>query len=101
MSWPHIEAVPAVGLSSPVSILRVVVLPAPLGPRKPTISPGCTSRFTFLTASCVPYSFLSPCATIAGPLYAGLYGGTLPLLVIIMPLGLKEKYQWLTDIYCA
>ena len=27
-----------------VSMRRVVVLPAPLGPRKPTISPFCTSK---------------------------------------------------------
>jgi hypothetical protein len=32
------------GLVRPSSISRVVVLPAPLGPRKPKISPGSTSR---------------------------------------------------------
>jgi len=39
-STPATVAVPAVGLSSVVSIRSVVVLPAPLGPRKPTSSPG-------------------------------------------------------------
>src|SRR5437016_4515128 len=33
---------PLVGYSSPASILSVVVLPAPLGPRHPTVSPGAT-----------------------------------------------------------
>ena len=34
----------------PVSILMVVVLPAPFGPRKPKMSPCATSRLTSLTA---------------------------------------------------
>ena len=46
-------AVPAVGRSSVVSIRRVVVLPAPFGPRKPTISPALTVRSTPRTASTV------------------------------------------------
>src|SRR5213079_3156614 len=37
---PATSTRPVVGYSSPVSILRVVVLPAPLGPRNATISPG-------------------------------------------------------------
>ena len=43
-------AVPAVGVSSVVSLRSGVVLPAPLGPRKPTISPASTSRSTPATA---------------------------------------------------
>ena len=46
-------AVPAVGRSSVVSIRRVVVLPAPFGPRKPTISPASTVRSTPRTACTV------------------------------------------------
>src|ERR1039457_4275790 len=34
----------------PVMILTVVDLPAPFGPRKPTISPGATLKLTFSTA---------------------------------------------------
>lgn len=45
------EISPAVGWSKPESILRVVVLPAPLGPKNPTISPGATSKEMFFTAS--------------------------------------------------
>ena len=40
MSWPATTADPAVGSASVQSILMVVDLPAPLGPRKPKISPG-------------------------------------------------------------
>ena len=43
-------AEPAVGRSSVVSIRSVVVLPAPLGPRKPTTSPSSTLRSTPSTA---------------------------------------------------
>src|SRR2546429_5523832 len=41
---------PLVGYSSPASILSVVVLPAPLGPRNPTISPGSMAKVTSRTA---------------------------------------------------
>ena len=40
-----------VGAMSPVSILIVVVLPAPFGPRNPKTSPSSTSKLTPLTAS--------------------------------------------------
>ena len=40
----------ALGRMSPVSIFKVVVLPAPFAPRKPTISPGATSKLTACTA---------------------------------------------------
>ena len=39
---PQIRAVPSSGCNMPVSILRVVVFPAPLGPKRPTIMPGGT-----------------------------------------------------------
>ena len=39
MSWPAIRAEPSLGGRKPVSMRIVVVLPAPLGPRKPTTSP--------------------------------------------------------------
>src|SRR5512142_521866 len=44
-------AVPPLGAMRPVSILIVVVLPAPFGPRKPKISPRFTSKLTAFTAS--------------------------------------------------
>ena len=45
-SWPATDADPAVGLTSVQSMLIVVVLPAPLGPRKPNTSPVATSNST-------------------------------------------------------
>src|SRR5579884_1539153 len=48
---PSTVAEPEVGKMSPSSILIVVVLPAPLRPRKPKISPSSTSRLRLLTAT--------------------------------------------------
>ena len=45
-SSPSSSNVPLVGRSSVVSILMVVVFPAPFGPRKAKISPGPTSKET-------------------------------------------------------
>src|ERR1700730_7778711 len=41
---PRISACPEVGNTSCMSSFSVVVLPAPLGPRKPKTSPASTSR---------------------------------------------------------
>src|SRR5207245_3868174 len=54
-SWPLMVTVPLVGLSRPAIMRMVVVLPAPLGPRKPWISPGSTERLTPSTAVKEPY----------------------------------------------
>src|SRR5579885_1562924 len=54
MSNPAIEAVPAVGGNSVVSILMTVVLPAPLGPNRPKTSPWATAKFKWLTAVNLP-----------------------------------------------
>src|SRR5262245_6504075 len=52
-STPAIVASPRSGRISVASIRSVVVFPAPLGPRKPKISPGSTARSTPRTASTV------------------------------------------------
>ena len=52
---------PLVGASSVVSILIVVVLPAPLGPRKAKISPACTSNEMPSTAAKSPERLLRGC----------------------------------------
>ena len=49
-SCPATRASPEVGLASVQSMLIVVVLPAPFGPRKPNTSPTATSKFTPRTA---------------------------------------------------
>lgn len=54
MSNPPSVAVPPVLVMSPVSILKVVVLPAPLTPSKPKHSPAGMTRLMPLTASFLP-----------------------------------------------
>ena len=45
---------PEVAVASPISILMVVVLPAPLGPRNPKKQPRGTVRFRPSTAAFPP-----------------------------------------------
>ena len=54
MSYPAILAVPEEGGINPVNIFIVVDLPAPLGPRKPRISPCATEKFRPVTAGKSP-----------------------------------------------
>src|SRR4051794_36499434 len=58
-SWPATRALPPVGRASVQSMLMVVVLPAPLGPRKPKTSPAATSKLTPRTASRSPNALRS------------------------------------------
>ena len=58
-----IQASPAVGTSSPVSILKVLVLPAPLTPRTPKHSPRPTRKLILLTAG-----LLAPINILVRPL---------------------------------
>lgn len=55
-----IVALPAVGISSPVSILNVVVFPAPFTPNKPKHSPELTANLIPLTAAKRPKFFFKP-----------------------------------------
>ena len=57
---------PEVGASRPVSILMVVDLPAPLGPRKPKNWPGATVRLTSWTAVNSPKRRVRPVVETAG-----------------------------------
>src|ERR1700682_48634 len=67
-SQPATVASPPVGGRSVESRRRVVVLPAPLGPRKPKTSPASTRRSTPATASTGPARERnvrrSPCVSI-------------------------------------
>ena len=54
-----ITASPLDGISSPVSILKVVVLPAPLTPSNPKHSPGFTPKLTPLTAAKFTLNFFT------------------------------------------
>src|SRR5436309_15893831 len=50
---------PASGSSGPTTMLTVVLLPEPLGPRYPTTPPRLTVKMTLSTASDPPYRFVS------------------------------------------
>src|SRR5271165_154904 len=67
-SKPLMSACPAVRGNS-VVIMRISVdLPAPLGPRRPKISPWCTLNETSSTAVKSPYFFVMWSTTMASPL---------------------------------
>ena len=57
---------PSVGGSRPVSIFIVVVLPQPLEPKNPKISPRSILNSTWSTAVKAPNFWVSPWASIAG-----------------------------------
>ena len=57
---------PAVGVSSPISIRMVVLLPDPLAPRNAKITPGSTEMSTASTAVKSPNFRVSPRARMIG-----------------------------------
>src|SRR6266508_5126641 len=57
---------PAVGRSCPAMRLKIVVLPAPLGPMMLRISPSLRTRSSPLTASKPPNCRVSPCISSMG-----------------------------------
>ncbi len=59
-SSPNALTVPAEGVTNPEMASKRVLLPAPLGPMKPTISPPPTARLTSLSASTPPKRTPSP-----------------------------------------
>src|SRR5579864_2196718 len=61
----RIRVVPADGASKPVSILIMVDLPAPFGPRKPKNWLASTCKFTLSTATKSPKRRVKPSVTIA------------------------------------
>src|SRR6266404_6278151 len=63
-SKPATSAEPVEGGRKQVSTRIVVVLPAPLGPRKPTIWPFSTSKEMLSTATLRAYRFVSPSTLI-------------------------------------
>src|SRR5215469_2604797 len=63
-SKPATEAVPAVGGRKQVRTRIVVVLPAPFGPRKPTIWPFSTSKEILSTATVRAYRLVRPSTLI-------------------------------------
>src|SRR5262245_48059372 len=86
-SWPLIVMRPPVGLSRPAIMRMVVVLPAPLGPRNPWISPGATSRLTPSTAVNEPYFLTSASTAIIGS------GGLRPAVRTRVALGDRQLHR--------
>jgi len=66
VSNPDTLAVPEFGRSIVVSILMVVVLPAPLGPSRPKIEPATTLNDRSLTAVTSPKRRVKPRVSTAG-----------------------------------
>ena len=67
MSWkcsPPIDTSPAVAGVRPTITRMVVVLPAPLGPRKPVTVPGLQTKLMSSTATKLPYFRVSPSTLI-------------------------------------
>src|SRR6266487_847642 len=81
-------AVPLVGVTRASRQRRVVVLPAPLGPRKPVTVPGSTSKLRSSTARTLPKNLvrfettMRPSSAIAPPLRADT-GSPWPLRQIL------------------
>src|ERR1700694_3901117 len=65
MSSSQILASPLVASTNPHSILIVVDVPLPFGPRKPKISPRQTSRLNARTTVRVPYVLVNARVLIA------------------------------------
>src|SRR3954470_18369664 len=68
ISEPSNRIEPDVGASVPESILKIVLLPEPLGPIRPRISPWPTLNDTLLTAVKPPNRFTSPLTSSTVPL---------------------------------
>ena len=66
ISAPSNTIDPAVGVSVPDSMLKIVLLPEPFGPIRPRISPCSTLNDTLLTAVKPPKRFTNP-STVSTP----------------------------------
>ncbi len=81
---PLISPMPAVGVTRPSSMRRVVVFPAPFGPRKPVTEPGSTVKLRFCTAVTGPNCLVRFCTTMR-PLPSCTR--SLPMAGVVAPLG--------------
>src|SRR5437588_3740841 len=66
-SRPPMVTYPPDGRTNPSAIRSVVVLPAPLGPRKPVIEPGSTVKLSRSTARMLPLNTLESSWTTICP----------------------------------
>src|ERR1035437_1282757 len=96
-SKPATVPVPAEGRRRPQSIRIVVDFPAPLGPRKPKISPRATSRLMPLTATKSPKRFVRFLRLTAGRSSRGDIGGSRCLLTEDGDEDIFEGWRFLAD----
>jgi hypothetical protein len=68
--------VPEVGWETAEIMRIVLVFPAPLGPRKPNVSPRLMVKLTPLTASKSPKRLTSSCASRIGSLIMAYFIGS-------------------------
>src|SRR5208282_5534161 len=66
ISLPRKRIEPAEGGISPVTVLNRVVLPAPLAPMRPTISPSSTAKLTPRRTSRPPKCLKTPFSSSSG-----------------------------------
>src|SRR5215510_8872881 len=66
MSRPSNSTRPASARASPPIRLNSVVLPAPLGPRMPSVSPASTASETSSVTFSAPKDLLTPCSASSG-----------------------------------
>src|SRR6185295_9846638 len=71
-------AEPALGVMKPAIMRMVVVLPAPLGPRNPSTSPGCTEKLRSSTATSHWYFLVRFWVLIMAPAEIGTPLGKFP-----------------------
>ncbi|MNT61414.1 hypothetical protein D3C72_1990590 [compost metagenome] len=71
ISWPRNRMEPEVGFTTPVSILIMVLLPAPLGPIKAWIWPRWSRNDTFCAGLTPPYALVTPSTASNSPSPAG------------------------------
>src|SRR6185503_12678454 len=71
-STPSMVTRPARGRTSPESTPNNVVLPAPLGPTRPTVVPRGTVRLTLSRATTPPNRTVTPSAASNGPSSTGV-----------------------------
>ena len=73
---------------------RVVVFPAPLGPRKPVTRPGWTVKSSPRTAATLPKFLTSPRTSIVSPRgeVVAVIGDTLPMMVFGTSLGSTDVW---------
>ncbi len=84
-SNPEIKASPDVGFSKVVRIIIVVLFPAPLGPKKPKISPFSTENETSFTAITSPKDLVRDLVSIEYNTLIAFFNYKLLSIILVDP----------------